>query len=523
MSTHIRLVEEGRRGGASSGSRGRGVGCGERVSGRHPSRARRQGPARDSGQASRRARRPQRRTRWTQAPGTLVLTADPSRCLLLYPRAAWEPIQARLMALSSFNEQIRGLQRLLVGHADDVDIDANGRILVPPALRQYASLDHHVVLVGQGNKFELWDETQWQEQTARAITFPPAACRPSSTASRSDARWRPRPRPARRSRRRAGDRTGRHLRRRDVRPRRARRDASSPRSVRAAAWSRSIAIRTPKPPRAPSPIRASRSAARGSPSSPTSSPNFASASARSTACSSTSASLRRRSTIPARGFSFRADGPLDMRMDPTRGESAAAFLARADVRELTEVIRDYGEERFAQSIARAIVAARAVAPIVRTRQLAALVAQAVRTRPRGDWGQDPATRTFQALRIFVNRELAELALTLPRIVPLLRPGGRLAVISFHSLEDRIVKRFFARRRSRSAATRGSRGCRSRRPRCPARRSCAVGRAIRPSQREVGANPRARSATLRVAERTAHPVPADFAATRPAGLTPRWCA
>ena len=119
---------------------------------------------------------------------------------------------------------------------------------------------------------------------------------------------------------------------------------------------------------------------------------------------------------PARGFSLRADGPLDMRMDPTRGESAAAFLARADVRELTEVIRDYGEERFAQSIARAIVAARAVAPIVRTRQLAAIVAQAVGARPRGDWSQDPATRTFQALRIFVNRELAELALTLPRAV-----------------------------------------------------------------------------------------------------------
>jgi MraZ protein len=106
------------------------------------------------------------------ASGALVLTADPSRCLLVYPRAAWEPIQARLMALSSFNAEIRGLQRLLVGHADDVNIDGNGRILVPPALRQYASLDHHVVLVGQGNKFELWDETKWLEQTAGAITFP---------------------------------------------------------------------------------------------------------------------------------------------------------------------------------------------------------------------------------------------------------------------------------------------------------------------------------------------------------------
>ena len=182
----------------------------------------------------------------------------------------------------------------------------------------------------------------------------------------------------------------------------------SPRSAAPAAWSRSIATPRPRPPRRRSTIRASRSGARGSPNCPT--------------CCASSTSPRVDGVLldlgvsspqiddPERGFSFRADGPLDMRMDPTRGESAAAFLARADARELTEVIRDYGEERFAQSIARAIVAARALAPIVRTRQLAALVAQAVRTRPRGDWGQDPATRTFQALRIFVNRELAELAL-----------------------------------------------------------------------------------------------------------------
>jgi MraZ protein len=102
----------------------------------------------------------------------LIVTADPSRCLLVYPRAAWEPIQARLMALSSFNEQIRGLQRLIVGHADDVEMDGAGRILIPPALRQYAALEHRVVFVGQGSKFELWDEARWQEQTERAITFP---------------------------------------------------------------------------------------------------------------------------------------------------------------------------------------------------------------------------------------------------------------------------------------------------------------------------------------------------------------
>lgn len=104
----------------------------------------------------------------------LVITADPSGCLLLYPLAAWEPIQTQLMSFSSFDEQIRGLQRLIVGHADDVEIDSAGRILVPPALRRYARLDKHVVLVGQGRKFELWDEAAWQAQTAKAIAFPPS-------------------------------------------------------------------------------------------------------------------------------------------------------------------------------------------------------------------------------------------------------------------------------------------------------------------------------------------------------------
>jgi MraZ protein len=106
------------------------------------------------------------------APASVVVTADPSRCLLVYPRDAWEPIQARLMSLSSFNPEIRSLQRLIVGFADDVDLDGNGRILVPPALREYASLEHHVVLVGQGNKFELWDAAKWNDATARATPFP---------------------------------------------------------------------------------------------------------------------------------------------------------------------------------------------------------------------------------------------------------------------------------------------------------------------------------------------------------------
>jgi 16S rRNA (cytosine1402-N4)-methyltransferase len=211
----------------------------------------------------------------------------------------------------------------------------------------------------------------------------------------------------------------------------------------------------------------------------------------------------------ARGFSFRFDGPLDMRMDPSRGESVAEFIARATARELGEVIRDYGEERFAQSIARAIAAARAVAPVVSTAQLAAIVRQAVGARTRGDWRQDPAARTFQAFRIAVNRELHEVSIALPRIAALLAPGGRLAVISFHSLEDRIVKRFLAW----ASAPWGGDPRLARvpiaaadLPRVP---MAIVGRARKPGDAEVAANPRARSAVLRVGERTDAALPADW--------------
>ncbi|MEO6566035.1 MAG: 16S rRNA (cytosine(1402)-N(4))-methyltransferase RsmH [Casimicrobiaceae bacterium] len=210
-----------------------------------------------------------------------------------------------------------------------------------------------------------------------------------------------------------------------------------------------------------------------------------------------------------RGFSFRNDGPLDMRMDPTRGESAAEFVARATPRELMEVIRDYGEERFAQSIARAIAAARARDPILRTRQLAHIVAEALGARARGDWSQDPATRTFQALRIFVNRELSELKATLPRAVSLLRTEGRLAVISFHSLEDRIVKRFIARASQPFGGDAAASRLAIATARLPGVTLVPVGRAVKAGAAEVVRNPRARSAVLRVAERTAHPLPADW--------------
>jgi 16S rRNA (cytosine1402-N4)-methyltransferase len=210
-----------------------------------------------------------------------------------------------------------------------------------------------------------------------------------------------------------------------------------------------------------------------------------------------------------RGFSFRHDGPLDMRMDPSRGESAAEFLARATVRELTEVLRDYGEERSAQSIARAVAAGRAQCPIVGTRQLAALVAEAIGTRTRGDWRQDPATRTFQALRIFVNRELSQVTEALPVVVSALAAEGRMAVIAFHSLEDRIVKRFLARASQPYAGDPALARLAIRTDALPGAPLQLLGRAVKPSAQEIARNPRARSAVMRVAIRTSHALPADW--------------
>ncbi|HEX5389115.1 MAG TPA: 16S rRNA (cytosine(1402)-N(4))-methyltransferase RsmH [Burkholderiaceae bacterium] len=195
---------------------------------------------------------------------------------------------------------------------------------------------------------------------------------------------------------------------------------------------------------------------------------------------------------PARGFSFRHDGPLDMRMDTTRGRSVAEWIATADVAEMAEVIREYGEERFAQPIAKAIDRRRQErGPFRTTAELAEVVAGAVKTR---EPGKDPATRTFQAFRIFINAELEELQQALAAALKVLRPNGRLVVISFHSLEDRIVKQFIAQqsrevfdRRAPFAA-----------PKPMALRS--IGR-VMPSAEEVAENPRARSAVMRVAERT----------------------
>lgn len=196
---------------------------------------------------------------------------------------------------------------------------------------------------------------------------------------------------------------------------------------------------------------------------------------------------------PERGMSFRFDAPLDMRMDTTQGETAADFLARADQREIERVVRDYGEERFAHAIAKAVVAARGECRISTTRQLAAIVEKAVRTR---EPGQHPATRSFQALRIHVNRELEELSLVLPQCAGRLTSGGRLVVISFHSLEDRIVKRFM---RDASQPPKLPKKLPVKAAELPKPALKLVGKPVFPSDQEVAANPRARSAVMRVAE------------------------
>ena len=195
----------------------------------------------------------------------------------------------------------------------------------------------------------------------------------------------------------------------------------------------------------------------------------------------------------ARGFSFAQDGPLDMRMDPHSGTSAEQFVAKAPEHELARVIREYGEERFAKRVAREIIAARRAQPITRTAQLAEIVARAVPTR---EPGKHPATRTFQAIRIHVNDELAELRAALAASLEALAPRGRLGVISFHSLEDDIVKRFIDQHSHEDPVYAGL-------PQVPAHarpKLRRIGRAIHPTEEEIAANPRSRSAVLRVAER-----------------------
>jgi 16S rRNA (cytosine1402-N4)-methyltransferase len=197
--------------------------------------------------------------------------------------------------------------------------------------------------------------------------------------------------------------------------------------------------------------------------------------------------------VADRGFSFLHDGPLDMRMDPHQGISAADWLASAKEQEITQVLKEYGEERFAKRIARAIVKQRDESPIRTTKQLAAIVSAA---NPKHEKGKDPATRSFQAIRIFINQELEDIKTCLSQVIDVLKPGGRLVVISFHSLEDRIIKRFIREQVKGDDFP----------PDLPIThvqlnpKMKSVGKAVRASNEELARNPRARSAVMRVAER-----------------------
>ena len=198
---------------------------------------------------------------------------------------------------------------------------------------------------------------------------------------------------------------------------------------------------------------------------------------------------------PDRGFSFRNDGALDMRMDPESGRSAAEWLSSVSERELATVLREYGEERFSKRIARAIVEARVENPIKSTRQLASIIAKA---NPKWETGKDPATRSFQAIRIFINNELGDLQSCLSQLVEVLKQGGRLVIISFHSLEDRLVKRFIRDGAKGDSYPRGLPVMQSQ----LAPTLKPIGKAVYPSQDEIDSNPRARSSVMRVAEKLA---------------------
>ncbi len=416
-----------------------------------------------------------------RSEGRLVATVDRAdRCLLIYPLPDWEEIERKLMRLPSLNPQARRLQRLMVGHATDLELDSHGRVLVPPKLREFASLTRQAMLIGQGNRFELWDEQPRRARAAVALGARVAEHTPvlpdevlAGLAVRADGRYC---------------------------------DATFGRGGHTAAIlgalgpsGRVIAID-----RDPDAIRAGRARFAGEPRLTLMRGSFGQLEERVRAAGLAGeldgVLMDLGVSSPQldeaeRGFSFMQDGPLDMRMDNESGQSAAQWLARASERDVASVLRELGEERYAGRIARAIVAARASAPLERTGQLAALVAAAVPTR---EPGKHPATRTFQAIRIHVNGELDALGAALPQAVRLLAPGGRLCVISFHSLEDRIVKRFIRREEQGDPVYAGL-------PQIPPHarpRLRRVGKAIEPGAAEVERNPRSRSAVLRVAERVA---------------------
>ncbi len=403
------------------------------------------------------------------------------------------------MSFSSFDAQASLWKRLLVGFAEEVELDASGRLLISPELRKFASFDKEVMMVGQGSHFEIWSQEAWEKQLELLATGAdklPAgmenfACESGRTRAR---------------------RAGLHLAVLQTEAVEALRIKADGTYVDATfgrgGHSREILARLGKSGRL---IALDRDPAALAHAETMNDPRLTVFQSEFSRISGVveEAGLAGVDGVlldlgvsspqldtAARGFSFRFDGPLDMRMDTSRGITAAEWLAKASQQEIGEVIKRYGEERFAKQIAGAIVAARSSESVDRTRQLAQIVAEAV---PSREPCQDPATRTFQAIRIHVNQELEELEIALPQCLEMLNPEGRLVVISFHSLEDRIVKHYL-----RTQASAGDLPARLplRAAELPKPRVKLIGKPVYPSAEEVQKNPRARSAVMRVAERIA---------------------
>lgn len=437
-----------------------------------------------------------------EAQGHMVCTIDLHHpCLLLYPLSQWEVIEQKLSRLSSMNPAERRVQRLLLGHASECQMDGAGRLLITATLRQHAGLHKQVMLVGQFNKFELWDEETWYQQVREDIEAEQSATEilraftgfvvivmsenfQHKTVLLDEAV------------------AGLNLRSDGIYI-----DGTFGRGGHSrlilsqlGAEGRLIAIdRDPQAIAAAAQIDDPRFSIIHGPFSALA--DYVQEMGLSSRIDGILLDLGVSSPQlddPERGFSFMRDGPLDMRMDPSRGLSAAQWLMQAEEDDIAWVLKTFGEERFAKRIARAIVERNRTEPLSRTRELAALISDA---SPFKEKHKHPATRSFQAIRIYINSELDEIERALEGALVALAPQGRLSVISFHSLEDRLVKRFI---RQYSRGPQVPKGL----PLTEAQLQAQGGPQLKalgkrmPGEREVVDNPRARSSVLRVAERIA---------------------
>lgn len=435
------------------------------------------------------------------ATGQMVCTIDIHHpCLLLYPLPEWEIIEQKLSRLSSMNPVERRVQRLLLGHASECQMDGAGRLLIAPVLRQHAGLTKEVMLVGQFNKFELWDETTWYQQVKEDIDAEQSATETLSERLQ-DLSYK-----MMENFKHTTVLLDEAVNGLNIRPDGIYIDGTFGRGGHSrlilsqlGEEGRLLAIdRDPQAIAVAQAINDHRFSIIHGPFS---------------ALADYVAERELTGKIDGilldlgvsspqlddaeRGFSFMRDGPLDMRMDPTRGQSAAEWLQTAEEADIAWVLKTFGEERFAKRIARAIVERNREQPMTRTKELAEVVAAAT---PVKDKFKHPATRTFQAVRIWVNSELEEIEQALKSSLSVLAPGGRLSIISFHSLEDRIVKRFMREQSRGPQVPAGLPMTEAQLKKLGGRELRALGK-LMPGEKEVAENPRARSSVLRIAERT----------------------